>query len=67
MGGAIIGQCPVCKDFIYESDDWTVTKFYLKHRECDAKVMDDVTIKITRMSKEQKYRILNFLEKELEE
>ena len=46
MGGAMIGVCPVCQDIIWESDDWVIDKFFMKHRECDYALMDDIVLKV---------------------
>ena len=62
MGGAMIGVCPVCQDIIWERDDWVIDKFFMKHRECDYALMEDITRKLTRLSRPQQLRILNFLE-----
>ena len=63
----MIGECPVCQDIIWESDDWVLDKFYMKHRECDSALMEDVALKLSRLSREQKIRMLIFLESITEE
>jgi len=67
MGGAMIGVCPVCQDIIWESDDWVIDKFFMKHRECDYALMDDIVLKLPRLTREQKIRIFNFLDSIIEE
>jgi hypothetical protein len=67
MGGAIIGKCPVCLDHIWESDEWTMGKYFMKHHECDSKLMDDLTLKLSRLTRTQKIRIYNFLDSIIDE
>lgn len=66
MGGAVIGVCPVCKDFIYESVEWTIDRFFMKHWECDYSLMEDIVLKLPRLTREQKIRIFNFLDSIIE-
>jgi len=63
----MIGVCPVCQDIIWESDDWVIDKFFMKHRECDYALMDDIVLKLPRLTREQKIRIFNFLDSIIEE
>lgn len=65
--GGILGTCPVCQDLIWEDEDWIVTKYYMKHEECDYKVMDDLTLKLYRLSRPQQIRMINFLDSIIDE
>ena len=33
MGGCIVGECPICEEWIYE-DEWEITGDIMHHEDC---------------------------------
>jgi hypothetical protein len=49
--GAIIGDCPICRELIWEDEDFTVDHDSFQHRNClIRKANDDILKKIGRLN-----------------
>jgi len=58
----MIGECPVCEEIIWEDDDWVLDKYFMKHAECDSKLMEDLAYKVKKLTRDQQLRIMALLE-----
>ena len=63
--GVIIGNCPICNEFIWEDDDFTVMDDALKHRECMlTEKIQDLSKMVMRLSEQNRMiltEVLNVL------
>jgi hypothetical protein len=60
--GAMIGVCPVCGEIIWEDEEWVMDKYFMKHIECDGKLMNDLACIINKLTRNQQLRVMALLE-----
>jgi hypothetical protein len=62
--GVILNECPVCRELIWEDDDYVVEKDAIKHKKCWTSTVNMSTIAsmLFELTDSQKKRMLSLLE-----